>query len=406
LWCGSSNKSKIAWVKWSDLCRPKAEGGLGIKNLRLVNVSLLTKWRWRLLVAHDALWSLVLKAKYGADIGYSSELLGCGNKRFASFWWKDLCKLGQINGHSSVDWCSEIMVKKVGNGGGTRFWLDTWVGGGALALSFPRLFSISSQKDDLISNMGGWTSDGWVWNLRWRRQLFTWEEELCTNLLNTIGGANFSSHDDVWYCEIGRDGVYRVKEGYDFLCQNFLPGLNINNDCCRVLKESWISLAPLKVVIFAWKLVLQRLPTRRNLVVRGLRDGGANPDCVWCPLVVETESHLFFTCPVAVEVWTLVLAWLGLVTAVPGNAIHSFDSFGAPFRNKTRIKGLILIWHTVVWSIWLARNAFIFEGVKMEGREIVDAIKHRSLQWFIARKQGVVCLSYEWEKLPLECINR
>jgi hypothetical protein len=50
-----------------------------------VNVSLLTKWRWRLLVSQDALWSLVLKAKYGADIGFSSELLGCGNKRFASF---------------------------------------------------------------------------------------------------------------------------------------------------------------------------------------------------------------------------------------------------------------------------------------------------------------------------------
>jgi hypothetical protein len=406
LWGGSSNKSKIAWVKWSDLCRPKEEGGLGIKNLRLVNVSLLMKWCWRLLVSQDDLWSLVLKAKYGADIGYSSELLGCGNKRFASFWWKDLCKLGQTNVNSNEDWCSEVMVKKVGNGGGTRFWLDKWVSGGTLALTFPRLYSISCQKDDLISQVGGRTNDGWVWNLRWRRQLFLWEEELCTNLLNTIGSANLTSQDDVWNCEIGSDGVYSVKEGYDFLSQNFLPQLNINNDCRRVLKGIWDSLAPLKVVIFSWKLVLQRLPTRRNLVVRGLLDGSANPGYVWCPLVVETESHLFFTCPVAVEVWTSVMAWLGLVTPAPGNAIHSFDSFGVPFRTKTRIKGLNLIWQTVVWSIWLARNSLIFEGVKMEGHEIVDAIKHRSLQWFIARKQGVVCLSYEWEKLPLECIKR
>jgi hypothetical protein len=122
--------------------------------------------------------------------------------------------------------------------------------------------------------------------------------------------------------------------------------------------------------------------------------------------VEENESHLFFSCPLAVEVWTMVMAWLGLVTAVPGNAFHSFESFGVPFRTNTRIKGLILIWQTVVWSIWLARNALIFEGVKKEGHEIVDAIKHRSLQWFIARKQGVVCLAYEWEKLPLDCIKR
>jgi hypothetical protein len=27
LWGGASNKSKIAWVKWVDVCRPKEEGG-------------------------------------------------------------------------------------------------------------------------------------------------------------------------------------------------------------------------------------------------------------------------------------------------------------------------------------------------------------------------------------------
>ncbi|KAK2360932.1 hypothetical protein QL285_086149 [Trifolium repens] len=406
LWGGSSNKSKIAWVKWSDLCRPKEDGGLGIKNIRLVNVSLLTKWRWRLLVSQQALWSSVLKAKYGNEIGFSSELLGCGNKRFASLWWKDLCKLGRISVNNNEDWCSEVMVKKVGNGGDTRFWLDKWFGGGALAQSFPRLYSISCQKDNLISQMGGWINEEWVWNLKWRRHLFVWEEELCSNLLNILGSVNLTYQDDSWKCEIGDDGVYSVKDGYRFLSENFLPQLNLNIDCRRVLKGIWDSFSPLKVVIFCWKLVLERLPTRRNLVIRGMFDVRSSPCCVWCPLVEESESHLFFTCPVAVEVWTAVLAWLGLVSVVPGNAFQSFESFGVPFRNKLRIKGLNLLWQTVVWSIWLARNSLIFEGVKMEGYDIVDAIKHRSLQWFIARKQGVVCLSLEWEKSPLDCLKR
>jgi hypothetical protein len=129
LWGGSNNTSKIAWVKWCDLCRPKECGGLGNKNLRLVNVSLLTKWRWHLLVSQEALWSLVLKAKYGNEIGLSPELASFGNKRFASLWWKDLCNLGRLSRSSNGDWCSETMVKKVGNGGGTRFWLDKWMGG-------------------------------------------------------------------------------------------------------------------------------------------------------------------------------------------------------------------------------------------------------------------------------------
>jgi hypothetical protein len=349
------------------LCRPKEDGGLGIKNIRLVNVSLLTKWRWRLLVSQQALWSSVLKAKYGNEIGFSSELLGCGNKRFASLWWKDLCKLGRISVNNNEDWCSEVMVKKVGNDGGTRFWLDKWIGGGTLAQSFPRLYSISCQKDDLISQMGRWINEEWVWNLKWRRHLFVWEEEFCSNLLNILGSVILTYQDDLWKCEIGDDGVYSVKDGYWFLSENFLPHLNLNIDCRRVLKGIWDSFSPLKVVIFYWKLMLERLPTRRNLVIRGMLDVHSSPCCVWCPLVEEFESHLFFTCPIAVEVWTAVLAWLGLVSVVPGNAFQSFESFGVPFRNKLRIKGLNLLWQTVVWSIWLARNALIFEGVKMEG---------------------------------------
>jgi hypothetical protein len=55
LWGGANKKVKMAWVKWVDVCRPKERGGLGIKNLRLVNISLLTKWRWRLLTSQDML---------------------------------------------------------------------------------------------------------------------------------------------------------------------------------------------------------------------------------------------------------------------------------------------------------------------------------------------------------------
>ncbi|KAK2360340.1 hypothetical protein QL285_085620 [Trifolium repens] len=406
LWGGSSNKSKIAWVKWCDLCRSKECGGLGIKNLRLVNVSLLTKWRWRLLVAQESLWASVLKAKYGKEIGLSSELLSCENKRYASLWWKDLCKLGRISGSSNGDWCSEVMVKKVGNGGGTRFWLDKWIGVGTLCQAFPRLYSISCQKENLINQVGEWTNEGWVWDLKWRRHLFTWEEELSANLLHLIGSVNLALHDDLWKCEIGVDGEYTVKDGYGFLSDNFLPRLDLDNDRLRVLKGNWNSFAPLKVTIFSWKLVLHRLPTRLNLAKRGMFDASFSPCCVWCPLVEESEPHLFFTCPVAVEVWTLIIAWLGLVTVVPGNVIQSFESFGFPFKSKIRVMGLNLIWQTVVWSLWIARNSFIFEGVELKGYEIVDAIKHRSLQWFLARKQGMVCLSYEWEKLPLECLKR
>jgi hypothetical protein len=64
LWGGASgDKDKIPWVSWSDVCRSKEEGGLGVKDLAWFNLALLAKWRWRLLVDHGSLWKMVLGAK-------------------------------------------------------------------------------------------------------------------------------------------------------------------------------------------------------------------------------------------------------------------------------------------------------------------------------------------------------
>jgi hypothetical protein len=62
---GGANKEEKMGVKWVNVCLPKERVGLGIKNLRLVNVCLLTKWRWMLLTSQDILWVMVLKVKYG-----------------------------------------------------------------------------------------------------------------------------------------------------------------------------------------------------------------------------------------------------------------------------------------------------------------------------------------------------
>ena len=40
---------KISWVRWKIVCNLKANGDLGVKDARVVNLSLIAKWRWRLL---------------------------------------------------------------------------------------------------------------------------------------------------------------------------------------------------------------------------------------------------------------------------------------------------------------------------------------------------------------------
>lgn len=49
LWGASDEVRKTAWIGWSKICLPKESGGLGIKNMEIFNVALLSKWKWRVL---------------------------------------------------------------------------------------------------------------------------------------------------------------------------------------------------------------------------------------------------------------------------------------------------------------------------------------------------------------------
>jgi hypothetical protein len=69
-WSGLSNRAKITWVKWDDMCKPKVDGGLGVRDLRLTNISLLAKWRWKLLQPEVEFWKDIVMAKYGSHVAY------------------------------------------------------------------------------------------------------------------------------------------------------------------------------------------------------------------------------------------------------------------------------------------------------------------------------------------------
>lgn len=49
------------------VCQPKSSGGLGFKNLDLMNRASLMKVGWNLIVSPIILWSQVLLTKYGID---------------------------------------------------------------------------------------------------------------------------------------------------------------------------------------------------------------------------------------------------------------------------------------------------------------------------------------------------
>nr|GEY76331.1 cytochrome P450 71AV8-like [Tanacetum cinerariifolium] len=103
-----------------------------------------------------------------------------------------------------------------------------------------------------------------------------------------------------------RGGV--KQENYGLLCSKVadlvLPNIS---DRQSEVPTRWLRVVPIKVNVHAWRVCLDKLPTRANL-----SHGGMDISSIACPLcnsAVESSSHIFFTCPLAHQVWRNFLIW-------------------------------------------------------------------------------------------------
>ncbi|MCI46876.1 glutamate-gated kainate-type ion channel receptor subunit GluR5, partial [Trifolium medium] len=65
------------------------------------------------------------------------------------------------------------------------------------------------------------------------------------------------------------------------------------------------------VSIFAWRLLRDRLPTKANLVIRGILSSETHFCESGCG-AVESTQHLFLSCSTFGSLWTLVRSWIAL----------------------------------------------------------------------------------------------
>nr|POE63825.1 putative ribonuclease h protein [Quercus suber] len=91
-------------------------------------------------------------------------------------------------------------------------------------------------------------------------------------------------------------GLFSVKSTYKELLPNPPPPASSNVNWSKL----WKIRGPKRIKMFLWRVAVNALPTRENLI--GHMD---IPDstCVLCNIEVESAPHLFLRCPIARAIW-------------------------------------------------------------------------------------------------------
>jgi hypothetical protein len=336
-WEGQGNKMKYHMVAWEDICKPKAQGGLGVMNTKLMNLALMTKWIWRMLTEDDSklLWLQLLKAKYPVDQFFSSTAVG------GSPFWHSLHKLKAVFKQGARFF--------PGSNSDVRFWTDHWTGEEALSVRYPRLFQICADPE--ISIERAYEDDGW--RIFFRRSFGQEETTLWQQLVQDLEDVVPSEGGDKVLWKLEASGRFSVKSLYNSLVQGPVSPLG---------SAIWKGRIPTKIKIFLWQMSRGRLPSNDQILKRR---GPSDGLCALCGLP-ENVNHIFFRCVLAQFVWAGVRDMLG-VTWNP-SCFTTWERCIQNLNIKSK-RFLRVLFTAICWALWKIRNKFTIEAVFPKQRD-------------------------------------
>nr|GEU93709.1 RNA-directed DNA polymerase, eukaryota [Tanacetum cinerariifolium] len=327
------NERKIAWIKWSTTLASKKNGGLGIFSLYPLNRALLFKWVWRFISQDNSLWCRLILSMHGSKLPTSSHF-------WYSTWLSIIREIHSLKDRG-VDLVSHCRIH-VGNGMRTNFWKEVWIDDNPLCVMFPRIFALETNKDSSVAV-----------------KLSSVTSSLCRPVGLGLNGKGF----------------FYVKDVQNLLDDVFLPKVPI--------ATRWIKYVQIKLNVFAWKVHLNRLPTRVNLQHRGVLVSDLS--CPICHSEDEDSAHLFFRCSLVMDIVRLVCRWWNIAWASIdsySNWLYWFNSIRLSPKVKDLLEGVFyIIW----WSIWKFRNQILFSSLVPRKDVLFDDIVSRSFTWCRSR---------------------
>jgi hypothetical protein len=137
----------------------------------------------------------------------------------------------------------------------------------------------------------------------------------------------------MWLWRLDLDRGYSVRGAYQLLTSH--PPISLDVIAGFFF---WHKQVPLKVFVFAWRLLRDRLPTKTNLANRGIIPLEAQ-SCVSGCGDMESAQHLFISRNIFGSLWSPVRSWIGMSSVDPQNFPDHFlqftFSYGGPRARRS-----------------------------------------------------------------------
>ncbi|GJY13410.1 RNA-directed DNA polymerase, eukaryota [Tanacetum coccineum] len=238
--------------------------------------------------------------------------------------------------------------------------------------SLKRLFALESRKDITLPEKLRQSSYEFSFRRSPRGGL---EEEQYNGLCSMILDISLPNMSDRWFWSLDGSGEFSVRSVRCLIDDALLPKSDT--------PTRWVKLIPIKVNVLAWKICLDRLPTRLNLSSRGLEIPS-----ILCPLcndVVESSSHLFFSCSLARQVLRLICRWWELEVPSLNSYIDWLNWLSNTRLSKLMKEILEGTCYVSWWIIWRHRNQCLFGSHQPRRDLIFDDIIQMSFLWISCR---------------------
>nr|GEW43964.1 RNA-directed DNA polymerase, eukaryota, reverse transcriptase zinc-binding domain protein [Tanacetum cinerariifolium] len=289
----------------------------------------------------NSLWARIIKAIHGVNEG-----VGVNSMVRKPSCWMSIIKEMDVSKTKGIDLMKHMRIK-VGNGESTSFWEDKWCDAGVLKDKYPRAFALGNCKSIKVATK--LSQPGFSHSFR-RIPRGGCEQNQVNELEDLMRLVVLSPIEDRWMWGLKNSGLFSVASIRRYIDDKMLSGWKC--------KTRWINYVPIKVNVLAWKVMTDSLPTRFNILRRGIPIDSIL--CVNCDMGVETSRHLFFSCCMAKEVTNLIARWWD----VPEPECESYEEWlvcvtnvRLPLKNKNLFEG---VFYVLWWFLWWFRNKSIF----------------------------------------------